>query len=192
MLDFSQVRKKKISYAQLVADITPSDLRLLTNEMIDEQLRLINNCVDDDVIFNPQDPKARDPYAASEEEKYISWTLGHVIVHATSSSEEAAFLAAELARGVPHREGRSRYEVHWTGIRTIQQCQERLHESRRMRLASLEMWPDIPHLKNTYNSRYGLEVSPVIQFIFGLSHDDSHLDQIADIVHQAMTSREQS
>lgn len=86
MLDFSQVRKKKISYAQLVADITPSDLRLLTNEMIDEQLRLINNCVDDDVIFNPQDPKARDPYAASEEEKYISWTLGHVIVHATSSS----------------------------------------------------------------------------------------------------------
>jgi hypothetical protein len=41
----------------------------------------------------------------------LPWTLGHVIVHITASAEESAFLAAELARGVHRRTGRSRFEV---------------------------------------------------------------------------------
>ena len=185
MLDFSLVRKKKIKWVEFVVGLTVKDLRDFTNEMVDGQLQLINNCIDDDVIFEPIDPKARDPFAATESEKRLPWTLGHVVVHVTASSEEAAFLAAELARGVPHREGRSRYEVHWKAINTIQQCRNRLEESRKMRLATLNVWPDTPHLENTYRSRYGIVVSPIIQFVFGLFHDDSHLEQISDIVSQA-------
>src|SRR5262249_22367636 len=116
--------------------------------------------------------------------------LGHLIVHVTASSEEAAAIAAELARGVPHRGGRSRSEVHWTTVTTLAQCRERLEESRRMRLASLEMWPANPHLDNTYIPR---EVMPplhaVIRFVNGLSHDDSHLAQISEVVQQARAAR---
>ena len=109
-----------------------------------------------------------------------------MIVHATASSEEAAFLAAELARGVPVREGRSRYEVPWPTVTTIEQCRVRLEESRRMRRASLDMWPNPPHLANTFKSWSGDQrYNAIVRFVFGLSHDDSHLRQIAEIVRQA-------
>jgi hypothetical protein len=103
----------------------------------------------------------------------MPWTLGHLIVHVTASAEEAAAIAAELARGVPHRGGRSRSEVHWTTVTTVEQCRQRLEESRRMRLASLGMWPDQPDLSNTYlPPREGAEpVNAVIRFVNGLRHD---------------------
>ena len=71
-----------------------------------------------------------------------------MIVHTTASSEEAAFIAAELARGVEFH-GRSRSEVPWETVTTIEQCRHRLEESRRMRLATLQIWPDEPDLDNT-------------------------------------------
>ena len=52
---------------------------------------------------------------------------------------------ADLARGVAFH-GRSRSEVPWETVTTIAQCRARLEESRRMRLASLDMWPDQPYL----------------------------------------------
>jgi hypothetical protein len=189
MLDFTKVRKNEQTYAELAADLTVADLRRLTDEMIDEVLGLITGCQDDDVVFEPQDPEANDPYAATPEEIHMAWTLGHVIVHITASSEESAFLAAELARGVPRRRARSRYEVHWETIKSIQSCRHRLVESRRMQLATLDIWPDEAHLENGYESRFGMWVNPVVQFIFGLSHADSHLGQIADIVQQARVER---
>ncbi len=154
MLDFTPVRNEEMTYAELVEGLTVKDLHALTNEMIDKQLELIADCNNSDVVFEPQDPAADDPYAVEPDEKDMPWTLGHLIVHVTASSEEAAFLAAELARGVPYEQRRSRYEVHWTTIKTIEQCRHRLEESRRMRLASLEMWPDEPHLENTFTSEY--------------------------------------
>ena len=121
----------------------------------------------------------------------MPWTLGHVIVHVTASSEEAAFLAAEMARGVTFEPRRSRSEVHWTKIKTVAQCRARLEESRRMRLASLDMWPDEPYLDNTFTSpNGGVEIHPVMRFIFGLFHDHAHLGQIQDIVKQAKAARE--
>jgi hypothetical protein len=189
MLDFSQVRNKKMTYKQLVVGLTQADLRHLTNEMIDEQLRLISGCDDRDVVFVPQDPQANDPYAGTEAEVNLAWTLGHVIVHVTASSEESTFLAAELARGVPHREGRSRFEVPWDTVTTILACRQRLEESRRVRIASLDVWPDEPHLDNVYTSRYASYINPVVRFVFGLMHDDSHLDQITEIVRQALVAR---
>ena len=190
MLDFSPVRQKTVRLAELAADLSKDDLCTLTNEMIDTMSELIGDCVDADVVLVPEDPEAHDPVAATEGEIGLSWTLGHVIVHATASSEESAFLAAELARGVPRREGRSRSEILWTSVTTIEQCRQRLEESRRMRLASLEMWPDDPYLDSTHSPMPGgPAVNAVTQFIYGLMHDDGHLGQIANIVGQAKAAR---
>lgn len=189
MLDFTPVRNKEITINQLVADLTPKDLVRLTHEMVDTMLDLIAECVDADVIFAPNDPVAYDSFAADETELLLPWTLGHVIVHTTASAEESAALACELARGVAYH-GRSRSEVAWETVTTLAQCRQRLEESRRMRLASLEMWPDQPDLENRYATREGAEpINAIARFVYGLSHDDSHLGQIAEIVRQAKAAR---
>ena len=120
----------------------------------------------------------------------MPWSLGHVIMHVTASSEEAAFLAAEMARGVNYEPRRSRSEIHWTKVSTIEQCRLRLEESRRMRHAALDLWPDEPYLNNTYISpATGIEIDPVMRFVFGLSHDDAHLAQIEEIIRQSRAVR---
>ncbi|MCX6045568.1 MAG: DinB family protein, partial [Chloroflexi bacterium] len=121
MLDFSRVWSKEMTMAELAASLTPSDLRKLTDEMIDAQLKLIADCVDADVTFAAEDPGANDTFASNQAETNIAWTLGHVIVHATASSEVSAALAAELARGVEYH-GRSRSEVPWETVTTIAEC----------------------------------------------------------------------
>lgn len=190
MLDFSQLRTRHVTLGELVAGLTVDDLRDLTNEMIDHQLALIADCEDHDVIFAPEDPAAEDKYAADAAEVNMPWTLGHVIVHVTASSEEKAFLAAELARGID-REGRSRYETPWESVTTIAQVRARLEESRRMRLASLDMWPDEPDLNLTINYRWLRgPMNAVARFVMGLVHDDDHLEQIAEIVRQAQAARQ--
>jgi hypothetical protein len=189
-LDFTAIKNKRVTYNELGAGLNVADLRELTDGMIDTMLNFIANCVDEDVTFVPVDPDADDPYATDESERHIPWTLGHIIVHTTASAEESAALAAELARGVPYH-GRSRHEIPWETVTTIQQCRQRLEESRRIRLASLEMWPDRPHLDNTYVPWKAIgEINAVGRFILGLSHDDSHLDQMANIVQQAKVTRE--
>ncbi len=171
--------------AQLCAGLTREDLRRLTDEMIDAQLALIADCSDADVTFVPDDPEAFDDAAADPSEVDLAWTLGHVIVHTTASAEESAFLAAELARGVPPH-GRSRSEVPWRSVTTIQQCRDRLAESRRMRRALLEVWPDQPHFDLTYRANEkSAPMNCVERFVRGLSHDDSHLAHLAEIVRQA-------
>jgi len=188
-LDLTPAWKGEVTLAELVADLTPDDLRELTNDMVDAMLDLIADCTDEDVSFVPADPEADDTYATAETERNIPWTLGHVIVHTTASAEESAAIAAELARGVEYH-GRSRYEVPWRTVTTVEQCRRRLEESRRMRLASLDMWPDEPHLDNTYTpfERVGA-INAIGAFVMGLGHDAQHLDQIAEIVRQARAAR---
>ena len=189
MLDFAALKAGDLHFDDLIRDLDGSSLAALTNEMVDTMLGLIAVCRDEDVVFVPHDPHAHDPYAESPEEIEDAWTLGHVIVHATASAEEAAVLAAELARGV-ERDGRSRYEVDWRSVVTIRQCRDRLEESRRIRLASLELWPDAPHLDNRVQP---WSTAPVVncvgRFVLGLGHDASHLGQIEEIVRQAVTAR---
>ena len=189
MLSFDDVDRNPRALEEFSRTLTPNDLRRLTNGMIDEILHLISECQDADVIFEPSDPDAEDTYAATPEEVSMPWTLGHVVVHATASSEESAALAAEHARGVLHH-GRSRYEVPWREVKTIQECRARLEESRRMRLASLDMWPDKPHLENVsaFIPQWP-ELNAVSRFLVGLMHDQEHLGQIADIVGQARRAR---
>jgi len=189
MLDFNAIRNNKMTFAELIADLTPDDLGDLTHEMIGTMLDRIADCVDADVAFEPLDPEAHDPWAATPEEVSLAWTLGHVIVHTTASSEESAALAAELARGVENH-GRSRYEMPWESMKSIASCRQRLEESRRIRLTSLAMWPDEPHLNNTYKPWSGApEVNAIGRFVLGLMHDDSHLGQISEIVRQAKAAR---
>lgn len=185
MLDFAPVLSKEIRFAELVAPLTIDDLRQLTNNMIDSMLELIADCTDENVVFMPTDPNANDTFAADGVDADLAWTLAHVIVHATASSEEGAAIAAGLARGVEFN-GRSRSEVDWESVTTIAQVRHRLEESRRMRLASLEMWPDAPHLDNVHEPYpFVGEINAVGYFVTGLFHDNSHLEQIAEIVRQA-------
>ena len=184
MLDFQPVREKKLTLQDLVKSLTRDDLRRELNEMYDEVARLTADCADAHVTFVPVDETAADPYAVEGEES-ISWTLGHVIVHLTASMEESAAIASELARGVAYH-GRSRSEVPWRNATTIEYCRARLAESRRMCLASLEMWPDMPYLDNTYSPAEGaLPHTAVSRFASGLRHASDHLGQIAEIVRQA-------
>jgi hypothetical protein len=189
MLDFARVKNREVKIGELVTDLSVTDLRDLTNEMIDDILGRIAGCVDADVVFEPEDPKARDPYAVDESEKMIAWTLGHIIAHITASSEESAALASEMARGVEFH-GRSRCEVPWREVTTIDQCRRRLEESRRMRLASLDMWPDAPHLDISYQPWPGSgPMNAIGRFVAGLYHTWDHLEQINDVVAQAKAAR---
>jgi hypothetical protein len=177
------------AFPTIGTDLAPADLRRLTNAMVDTVLALITDCTDADVTFEPEDPDAYDGAASSEAEMAMPWTLGHVIVHITASAEESAALAAELARGVSFH-GRSRYELPWQSVTTIEQCRQRLEESRRMCLASLDMWPDEPHLENTYQSREGAPpFNAISRFASGLKHARSHLGQIEEIVRQTRVAR---
>lgn len=189
MLDYAAWRRREMTLEELTADLTTADLRRETNEMVDAMLALIAGCTDANVVFVPHDPRANDTFAGDESERYLAWTLGHVIVHTTASAEESAALAAELARGVALEPRRSRYETPWPTVTTIAQCRQRLEESRRMRLGSLAMWPDRPHLENVYEPRPGRPLNCVGRFLFGLLHDHDHLGQIADVVAQARAER---
>lgn len=185
MVDFQAVRSGKMTFEEMLEGLTTADLRDLTNEMVDTMIGLIADATDEDVVFTPRDPGADDPYAVSDAERNISWTLGHVIVHTTASAEESAFLAAEMARGVENH-GRSRSEVPWETVTTIAQCRERLEESRRMRLASLDLWPSQPYLDLTYQPwPTAPHINAIGRFVLGLHHDDDHLGQIAECVRQA-------
>ena len=188
MLDFTLVKNKTLTFSDMARDLTKTDLRNLTDEMIDTMLSIVADATDEDVVFVPQDPNADDPFGIPEE-KNLVWTLGHVAVHTTASSEESAALALILARGlIP--EGRSRYEVPWRTVQTIDQVRQRFEESRRMRLAMLDAWPDEPHLDVTYapSPRFG-SYNAISRFIMGLYHDDDHLGQLREIMRQAREAR---
>lgn len=184
MLDFTGVKNRSRSFADLAAGLTKADLYQLTDEMIDTMQTIIADAVDADVVFVPEDPEANDTFGKPEEAN-LSWTLGHVIVHVTASSEEAAALALVLARGLPV-EGRSRYETPWESVTTIAQIHQRLEESRRMRKAMLDAWPDAPHLDVTYDPFPGVSgINAIGRFILGLYHDNDHLGQLTEIMRQA-------
>lgn len=189
MLDLRPVFKKELTIAEFCAPLTQDDLRRFTNEMIDRIQELIADAVDADVTFVPVDPDAYDSYASSDEDLNIAWTLGHVIVHANAGSEEWAFTAAELARGVENH-GRSRYEVPWEEVTSIAQCRHLLEDSRRMRLATLDVWPSTPHMDNTMTVPF-LEgpINPTAAYLVGLGHESSHLGQIEEIMRQARAAR---
>lgn len=187
MLDFDGVRQEKQTLAELADSLSKADLYRLSDEMIDTVLGIIEGATAADVVFVPQDPAANDTFGKSEEAS-LAWTLGHVVVHATASSEEAAALSAVLARGI-EIEGRSRYETDWQTVHTVAQLHQRLEESRRMRRAFLDAWPSEPHMEVVFVpggpiARFG-PMNAIARFLFGMLHEDSHLEQMREIMRQA-------
>ena len=188
MIDFEPVRSGHLELADLAVGLGPADLAGLTRTITADLLERIDEAVDVDVVFVPEDPVAEDTFAEDATEVGLAWTLGHVIVHLTASAEEAAFLAAELARGVePH--GRSRSEVPWRTLVTIEAARARLRESERMILASLASWPDEPHLEVVFTTNQGSRRNAPARFLGGLMHTDAHLGQVSEIVRQARQRR---
>ena len=184
MIDFGPLRRKEASLQDLASGLSHDDLGRLTREMCAAQLAAIEDATDDDVVMVPDDPDANDTFASQPGDVGLSWTLGHVVVHTTASSEESAALALVLARGLPV-EGRSRYEVPWEQARTVAFIRHRIEESLRMRLAMLAAWPDEPDLENFYSPYEGRPpMNAVGRFIGGLAHDDSHLEQMQKIMSQ--------
>ena len=185
MIDFGPLRRKEASLQDLATGLSQTDLGRLTREMCAAQLAAIQDATDDDVVMVPDDPDASDTFASRPEDVGLSWTLGHVVVHTTASSEESAALALTLARGLPVQ-NRSRYEVSWEQARTVAFIRDRIEESQRMRLAMLAAWPDKPHLENFYSPYEGRPpMNALGRFIGGLAHDDSHLEQMRKIMSQA-------
>lgn len=189
-IDFSPLDAKEISFLDFSTPLTVDELRQATNESIDTMLEIIRATDDAGIVFVPYDPDADDPYAV-EGEKNIGWTLGHLVVHVTSSSEEWATYSSILARGIPYpAEPRLRYETDWKSITTQAQAIQRLEESRRMRLAYLESWPDEPNLEllrelsPRFEEHFGRFNAPAC-FVFGLQHERGHHAQFREVLRQA-------
>lgn len=188
MLDFSAVRRGEQRLADMTRDLTVNDLRILTDEMLDTILDIVADATDADVVFQPDDPEANDA-GAPEAERNMAWTLAHVIVHTTAGSEEAAAVASSLARGVL-LEGRSRYETPWQTVQTLDQLHARLAESQRMRQSFLNTWPDEPNLElNVTPVPVFGPLNAVARYMLGLFHEESHLEQLREIMRQAKAAR---
>lgn len=178
---------------QLADGLGAADLRTLTNESIDFLLSLIQDLQDQDIVFDPVDPDADDPHAAPGEEK-IGWSLAHLVVHVTASSEENAAISSVLARGFATAE-RPRYETPWREVTTVTMAVQRLQESRRMRLGYLDAWPDVPFLdvyrdvSPKFTEHFGPLNAPA-SFLFGLAHEVGHFEQFQDVRRQALVARE--
>ena len=196
MLDLTPVFNKEKKYIDLWQDdkLTIADLRKATNESIDYLLNLIRDVDDDGIVHVPLDEKANDPYSVEGEEN-IAWTIGHLVAHVTASSEEGAAFSSLLARGVEGVEHRPRYETPWREVDTKSKAVQRLEESRRIRLAYLDTWPDNPHydveragLSDRRKEYFRIYNAPVA-FLSGLGHEIGHYKQIEDAVQQALDAR---
>ncbi len=184
MIDFGQVRRKEETWHELVDElgITRESLGPLTGEVRSKLLEVIVDLDDADVTCVPLDPDTNDP----------SWTLCHVIVRATAYAEEAAPQGLTLARGIDVREP-SCYEVPWESATTAEFIEDRLQESRRIRLAMLTARPDRPHLNIFHVSAPGQPGrNAIARFASGIYHDDGHVDHIRKIAAQAKAGREGS
>ena len=191
MRDFTAVNTYAVPMDRLVGEWnpTPAELGRLTDASIDRFLALLGGAMDEEIVFVPDDPDAADAASADPADRGLAWTVAHNVVHATASGEEYAAVAAELARGVDFH-GRPRFETPWQAVTTVEGCQCRLEESRRMRQASLLMWPDEPDLRRGYAPwRQSGWVNAQGIFVWGLAHDQSHHAQVERILGQARMSR---
>ena len=188
LIDFGPVRTGGVQLIDLAEGMGPAELAEASRACDARLLELLAGAIDADVTFEPDDPAADDTFAADPAEATLPWTLGHVVAHITASAEEAAFMAAELARGIPPH-GRSRSEVPWSSLATVADVRHRLEESQRMVLGTLAVWPDEPHLEVVSTTSTGSVRNAPARFLGGLMHKDEHLAQVAEIVRQAAMSR---
>ena len=179
-LDVTAARDRERSLIEQTTGIDPADLRALTTEVYDRVGAIVAGAPDAAVEFVPEDPEA-------DAEEGPGWTLGHVVVHLTAGLEENTAQGCTLARGAEIT-GRPRYETPWEAVTTAAQVGQRLAESRRMALAFLDAWPDVPFLGNVYQHPAFGPMNAVAYHALGLNHAKSHLAQLEEIVRQATTA----
>jgi hypothetical protein len=80
--------------------------------------------------------------------------------------------------------------VPWPTLTTIAAGRARLGESQRMLEASLDSWPDEPHLDVVFTTQRGTTRNALARFLGGLLHTDAHLEQVSNILAQARMARE--
>lgn len=195
LIDFSHVANGEMTLLEFSKRFDVNKLRMATNASLDTILNIIGDADDEQITHIPYDPYANDPFAPPEEQ-HIGWSLAHLIVHVTASSEEWAAVSSILARGIPYpREPRLRYETNWKLITTRRQALQRVEESRRMRLAYLDTWPDEPHLdilrdmSERFIEKHG-QFNAAAAFLHGLKHEIGHLEQFRDAARQAREASE--
>ncbi len=186
-IDFSPLNDEEMTIAEFARRFTIDDLRAATHASIDALLEIIGGADDAQIAYVPHDPEADDPFAP-EEDRTIGWSLSHLVLHVTASSEEGAAFSSLLARGIPIGE-RLRYEPDWRTYTTREQVLQRLEESRRMRLTYLDTWPDEPHLyvcrQFPEDSRWYGQLNATGSFLLGLKHEVGHYDQLRQVAVQA-------
>ncbi len=194
-LDFTPIDNHEMTMLQFSEHFTVEDLRTATNESVDTLLKIVRGLNDTQVAFLPIDPEADDPYAKPGEEK-IGWSIAHLVVHVTATSEEWATYSSFLARGISYpAEPRLRHETEWTTVTTTAQCIQRLEESRRIRLGYLSAWPDQPNLTTLrelspkFIERFG-QFNAAVCFLFGLKHELGHYAQFHEVARQAKAASE--
>ena len=192
MINFSRLNSGELTMYELTQTLklTVDDLRAATNESLDTILSIIGDANDMQVTFIPYDPEANDPYAPPDQQ-HIGWSLAHLVAHVTASSEEGASVASILARGIPYvREPRLRYETDWQTLTTRAKVLQRLEESRRIRLAYLDTFPDKPHFdvfqatSERFFEKFGKMNAPA-RFLLSLHHEIGHHDQFREAARQA-------
>ena len=190
-VDFTPISDGTMKLQDFAKQFTCADLRRVSDESLDLIRSFIAGLSDVQVTLDPVDPEAHDSFAIEGEEN-IGWSLAHLVAHVTASSEEGAAYSSLLARGVPAEE-RPRYETPWRDLRTVDQCLQRIEESRRIRNAYLETWPNKPLLQvnrvipDRYRERFG-DMNASAAFLFGLMHEVGHYDQFRDVHAQALAT----
>jgi hypothetical protein len=190
LVDFSPVYLAELTLLEFSQRFTIADLRAASDASLDTILNIIGGADDAQIVHIPYDPDANDPLAPPEEQ-HDGWNLAHLVVHVTASSEEWAAVSSILARGIVYpREPRLRCETHWKTLTTRAQVLQRIEESRRMRLAYLDTWPDRPQLdvfrdmSERFTERHG-RINATAAFLYGLRHEIGHHDQFRDAARQA-------
>jgi hypothetical protein len=183
-LDFSPVTNGEIKLLEFSQRFTRDDLRAFTHESLDTMLDIMKDLTDAQMIFLPDDPDANDQFAPPEEQ-HIGWSVAH------ASAEEWASYSSILARGIVYpAEPRLRIETDWHTVKTKAEVLQRIGESRRMRLAYLDTWPDAPkldvfrELSERFLERNG-KINAAAAFLFGLRHEYGHHEQMREAARQA-------
>ena len=186
MINFSGVFSGQRKIADLAANVTLADLQAATDAQINTMVGLIQPLSDAQVVFVATDPQA---------EGNIGWNVAHLVAHVTASSEENTAISSILARGIDYPfEPRLRYETDWTTMTTTASCLQRLEESRRIRQAYLNAWPDHAHLDThrtlppAFAERVG-QLNAIGACLLGLVHEAGQLGQLRDIIDQAQAAQ---
>src|SRR5258708_37933433 len=115
LINFQPIYKKEKTLGDLAGQYNNADLREALNSYVDFTIQIINSVSDEQATYIPPDPDANDPYATSEVEHHVGWSLVHLVMHVTASAEEAAAFSSILARGIAIG-GRLRNEQDWRQV----------------------------------------------------------------------------